>query len=114
MYFGSTKPNFPALGAKPPETSTHAGERPPWARPKNGDHDQIMLEMTLFDRLFAYSCLSYKRATTWSGGIIQLIFIADLFQLFNCPPSGGWHISKVADIGGLLLQQKAPGPVPVR
>jgi len=62
-----------------------------------------MLEMTLFCRFFAYSCLSYKRATTWSGGIIQLILIADLFQLFNCPPSGGWHISKVADIGGLLL-----------
>jgi len=100
MYLGSTKPKFPARGAKLQHTRE---SRPLGPDPKMGIMIKIMLEMTLFCRFFAYSCLSYKRATTWSGGIIQLIFIADLFQFFNCRPSGGWHISKVADIGGLLL-----------
>jgi hypothetical protein len=49
------------------------------------------------------SCLTCKRAISWSDAIIQLIFVGDLFRYYNAPPSGGWHILKVAGIEGVPL-----------
>jgi len=77
--------------------------RSPWYEKEN--HTRNVFFMVYVHKLwgvFQVSNLAHSLEDIL-GHKNQLIFVADLSRLFDCPPSGGWHISKVAGYGGLLL-----------